>query len=83
MLVRIEFKTNAPKEEVINLCDYGHEIGTKWEDLTEDEQNEITDSLVEEYNVFAGGEDMDLNDNFSDYEDTYDQEELEQITTSL
>lgn len=83
MLVRIEFKTDAPKEEVINLCDYGYEIDQKWEDLTEDEQNEITDSLVEEYKVFAGGEDMDFNDNFSNYEDVYDEDEIEQITTSL
>ena len=83
MLVRIEFKTDTPANEVINLCDYGYEIYTKWEDLTEDEQNEITDSLVEQYCVYAGGEDMDFNDNFSDYEDTYNEYELEQITTSL
>ena len=83
MLVRIEFKTDAPTEEVINLCDYGHEIDTKWEDLTEDEQNEITASLVEQYLVFAGGEGMDFNDNFSDYKDAYNEDELEQLTTSL
>ena len=83
MLARIEFKTDAPTEEVINLCDFGYEIDKKWQDLTEDERNEITDSLAEQYIVYAGGEDMDFDDNFSDYEDAYDKDELEQLTTSL
>lgn len=32
----------------INLADYGHEEGTEWKDLTQQEKNEITDSLVDQ-----------------------------------
>ena len=32
----------------INLTDYGHENGVEWDDLTQEEKNEITDSLVDE-----------------------------------
>ena len=43
--IKIEWECDIT---TISLSDYGHEETTKWEDLTEQEKNEITDSLVDE-----------------------------------
>jgi hypothetical protein len=34
-----------PQDDEIDLEDYGHSPETKWDDLTEEEQNEILDPL--------------------------------------
>lgn len=79
MLVEIEFSMTAPKSVVIDLKDHGYEVTTKWEDLTYEEQNEITDNLSLEYDVIAGGEGLDYNTNRDYYESSYDEDELEEI----
>lgn len=41
----VKYKVNIITEE-IDLEDYGHDEDVRFEDLTEDEQNHITDSLI-------------------------------------
>ena len=79
MIVRIEYTSTAPTEDYIDLKDYGYEAETSWDDLTYEQQCEITDSLCEQYDVIAGGEELDFENNINYYEETYDKEELEQI----
>jgi len=83
MLVRIEFTMTTPSSEVIDLKDYGYDVTTKWEDLTYEEQCMVTDSVSLEYQVLAGGEDLNYIDNESDYSDYYNDEDLEEIENSL
>lgn len=45
--------------DIIDLTDYGHDENVKFEDLTEDEQNEITDNLRDEVIVNAIVETID------------------------
>ena len=56
MKVKITYKIVSSHEE-IDLEDYGHEEDVKWSDLSQEEKNEITDSLSEESHVIASGED--------------------------
>ena len=79
MLVKIEFGSTAPSEETIDLKDYGYDANIDWEDLTYEQQNEITDSLALEYDVVAGGSSLSFRDNSDIYEDCYDDEELKSI----
>lgn len=79
MLVKIEYTFTAPSTEIIDLKDYGYDAEKSWEDLTYEEQNEITDSLSIQYDVIAGGEEIQYNGNESYYADYYDEEELEII----
>lgn len=46
MKARVELSFFSVSE--IDLEDYGHDEETRFEDLTEDQQNEITDSLRDE-----------------------------------
>jgi hypothetical protein len=79
MLVEIEFTSTAPQQEVIDLVDYGFDAETSWNDLTSDEQNEILDSLCEQYDVVAGGEEIPYKNNEHIYEESYEEEDLEII----
>jgi len=79
MLVEINFKTDAPKSEIINLKDYGFDTETKWDDLTDEERNEITDSLSEKYCVYCGGTELSYENNLSIYNDEFDDEEIKLI----
>lgn len=51
MKVKINYDSNAPVSEIIDLEDYGFEKSKKWIDLTEEEQIMVTDSLAEQYLV--------------------------------
>ena len=45
----LKFKFSLDKYEAyIDLSNYGFEDNKKWEDLSEDEQNEVRDSLTEQ-----------------------------------
>lgn len=83
MLVKIEFGSTAPDEEVINLCDYGHSLTTKWDDLSDEEQNQIKDSLSEKYFVVAGGEGIPCEEYTQEYLEHYNEEELSEINDAL
>ena len=83
MLVRIEFTSTAPSEEIIDLKDYGYDATIDWDDLTYDQQNEITDLICGEYDVIAGGDPLNFIDNTSTYEDYYDEEEIEDIQSKF
>jgi len=41
----------AEYRETIDLEDYGHEPDVKWEDLTQEDKNEIHDTLSEQQQV--------------------------------
>lgn len=44
--MKVQVKFSVPVSiDVIDLADYGYDNETRFEDLSEDEQNEITDSL--------------------------------------
>ena len=47
MKVKLTLKLNV--NQVLNLTDYGYENDVKWSDLSEDEQNDITDRIRDEY----------------------------------
>ncbi len=76
MLVTIKYTMDAPCDEIIDLTDYGHDFDKSWDDLTEDEKNIITDSIAEQYCVFAGGTELSFKDNESDYANCYDEEQM-------
>lgn len=83
MLVKIEFTSTAPKEEIIDLKDYGYDAHIDWEDLTYEQQNEITDSISLEYDVLAGGTPLSFRNNWDIYADCYDDEEIEDIESKF
>jgi len=43
-----EITWRSPSNDTIDLKDYGHDEKTLWEDLSEDEQNEILDPIRDE-----------------------------------
>ena len=47
MKVKLTLKLNV--NQVLNLTDYGYENDVKWSDLSEDEQNDITDGIRDEH----------------------------------
>lgn len=49
MIYQITLKLLAT--ETVDLTDYGHDENVKWEDLTEQEQSDITDGLREQNNI--------------------------------
>ncbi len=83
MLVKIYFSNDAPDEEIINLCDYGYEVTTRWDDLTTEQQNEIRDNLVEQYNIHCGAKELDFNDYNEHYQELFNDEEIELIEEFL
>ena len=55
MRVQVKFSIDRTND-TIDLEDLGFEEDTKWSDLTEDEQNEILDSLREEIVIYCSVE---------------------------
>lgn len=83
MLVRIEFSSTAPSEEIIDLKDFGYEVETEWDDLTYEQQCEITDSMAMQYDVTAGGDYLSYRDYTSLYKENYSDEELEILESKI
>jgi hypothetical protein len=57
MKVRIRLTLNV--NQVIDLTDYGYDEDVKWSDLSEDDQNVITDALRDENIASLSVEEMD------------------------
>ena len=58
--MKAEMKFSIDKEkEIIDLEDYGHEPDVTWEDLDEDDKNEIRDSLTEQMIIKCSGDNYD------------------------
>ena len=55
MKVKITFSIDTT-HEIIDLEDYGYEADTKWDDLTEEEKNEVRDNASEQIIVETFGE---------------------------
>jgi hypothetical protein len=47
MKVKLTLKLNV--NQVLDLTEYGYENDVRWSDLSEDEQNDITDGIRDEY----------------------------------
>ncbi len=47
MKVKLTLKLNV--NQVLDLTEYGYENDVRWGDLSEDEQNDITDGIRNEY----------------------------------
>lgn len=47
MKVKLTLKLNV--NQVLDLTEYGYENDVRWSDLSEDEQNDITDGIRNEY----------------------------------
>ena len=47
MEIIVDFELMS-SSEIVDLEDYGHDESTKWCDLSEEEQNDITDSLLQQ-----------------------------------
>lgn len=83
MLVRIEFSSTAPSEEIVDLKDFGYEVETEWSDLTYKQQCEITDSMAIQYDVMAGGDPLSYRDYTYLYQENYNDEELEILENKI
>jgi hypothetical protein len=57
MKVKIRLTLNV--NQVLDLTDYGYDEDVKWSDLSEDDQNEITDALRDENVANLSVEEMD------------------------
>lgn len=47
MEILVDFKLIS-STEIVDLEDFGHDEHIKWSDLSEEEQNDITDSLLQQ-----------------------------------
>lgn len=47
MKVKLTLKLNV--NQVLDLTEYGYENDVRWSDLSEEEQNDITDGIRDEY----------------------------------
>lgn len=56
MKAKIIFSHTAPNDEVIDLTDYGYDENVQWDDLTYEQQTEITTNIASQYLVIASGE---------------------------
>jgi hypothetical protein len=48
IVMKIEIIWHSPSTNVIDLEDYGHEENTSWDDISENDKNEILDALRDE-----------------------------------
>lgn len=75
MLAKINYSLDNDSDDIIDLEDYGYDIATKWDDLTNKQRLEILGELETQRHACANGESLCPNDN-SDY---YDEEKLQEL----
>lgn len=58
MKAKLTFRIDK-NNEIIDLEDFGHDENTRWDDLSENEQNEIRDNVTEQMVIQTSGESCD------------------------